>query len=123
ILYPQLYDRSLRFDFPKNQAELWAYCVPCSEYANGLGSIFSPAGIVDRENSNQISFAYPLTFWFKRISSFRLLLFTAFIDDSLTLAMSPCPLTLSACYWQIQLSLTGSPTVSCGYVSRLLHTG
>jgi hypothetical protein len=105
-----------------NRAEVWVFRVPRNEYANESGSIFSPAGIVDRVNSYPMNLPYPLTFWFKRISSFRLLLFTAFIDDSLTLAMSPCPLTLSAYYWQIQLSLTGSPTVSCGYVSRQLHT-
>ena len=108
---------------PENRAKLWAYHVPCNEYANELGSIFSPAGVVGRVNSKQISFAYPLTFWFKRYSSLRLLVVTMFIDDSLTLAMSLCPLTLSACYWQIQHSLTGSPTVTCGYVFRQLHTG
>ena len=33
------------------------------------------------------------------------------------LTISFLPLPLSACYWQTRRSLTGSPTVSCGYVS------
>ena len=36
---------------PENRAKLWAYRVSCNEYENELGSIFSPAGIVDRVNS------------------------------------------------------------------------
>jgi len=96
IPYPQLQGRPLRFDCPENRAKLWAYRVPRHEYVNDLGSIYPPAGVIGRVGSEKKSLTYPLTFWFKRTSSLRLLYLTVFIDDSHLLALSLCPMPLSA---------------------------
>jgi len=63
---------------PDYRAELRAYRVPGNESANDLGSIFPPVGVIGRVNPNNREFTFPHTFWFKRVSSFRLLLLTMF---------------------------------------------
>ena len=67
--------------------------------------------------------AYPRTFWFKRLSELPLVTVYDGYDDSPELTIPSSPLPLSACYWQIRLSLTGRPTVSRGYVSGSFTQG
>ena len=100
-----------------NRAEVWGFRVPRNEYANDVGSVYPPAGILDRVLPYIKESTCLLTFWYKPVSSFGLFDMTMFIDSSPGLTISFLPLPLSACYWQTQRSLTGSPTVSCGYVS------
>jgi len=72
---------------------------------------------------NSKAHANPHTFWFKRFSELSLVTLYDGYDDSPGLTIPSSPLPLSACYWQIQLSLTGRPTVSRGYVSDSFTQG
>ena len=123
LLYPQHHDRSSRFDCPeKNRAVVRAYRVPRDAHANDVGSVYPPAGVVDRVPPYIRESAYLHTFWFKPVSSLGLFDMTMFIDSSPGLALSFLPLPLSACYWQTQRSLTGSPTGILRVRFRQLHT-
>jgi hypothetical protein len=99
-----------------------AYRVPRDAHANDVGSVYPPAGVVDRVPPYIRESAYLHTFWFKPVSSFGLFDMTMFIDSSPGLALSFLPLPLSACYWQTQRSLTGSPTGILRVRFRQLHT-
>ncbi len=104
LLYLQPYDRSLRFDFPSIGQGLRAYRVPRDEHANDVGSVYPPAGVVDRVLPYIRESTCLLTFWYKPVSSFGLFDMTMFIDSSPGLTISFLPLPLSACYWQTQRS-------------------
>ena len=99
-----------------------AYRVPRDAHANDVGSVYPPAGVVDRVPPSIRESTYLHTFWFKPVSSFGLFDMTMFIDSSSGLALSFLPLPLSACYWQTQRSITGSPTVLLRVRFRQLHT-
>jgi hypothetical protein len=115
--------RSLRFDCPMFRARIRAYRVLRSEQMSNLGPVFPPVGVVVSVIPNVTEITYPRTFWCKPVSNFGLFSVTMFIDSSLVLAMSLQPSPLSACCWQIQRSLTGQPTVSCGYFSDSFKRG
>ncbi len=69
-----------------NRAEVWGFHVPRNEYANELGSVFSPAGFIVSVSPNSRELTYPLTFWFEPISNFGSFLLTMFINSSHALA-------------------------------------
>ena len=69
-----------------NRAKVWGFRVPRNEYANELGSVFSPAGFIVSVSPYSRELTYPLTFWFKPVSNFGLFLLTMFINSSHVLA-------------------------------------
>ena len=71
-----------------NRAKVWGFRVPRNEYANELGSVFSPAGIIVSVSPDLKELTYPLTFWFEPVSNFGSFLLTMFINSSHVLAMT-----------------------------------
>ncbi len=83
------FHRSLQFDCPIFRARIRAYRVPQREYANDLGPVFPPVGIIVSVNPVMKEFTYPPTFWLKPVSNFGFSIFTMVINSSPELAISP----------------------------------
>ncbi len=73
------------------RARIRAYRVPQREYANDLGPVFPPVGIIVSVNPIMREFTYPRTFWLKPVSNFGFSTLTMVITVHLSWPYHPNP--------------------------------